>query len=148
LDTLEDSLEDNLEAILRTSWMLRDVLRGLSSRVPSGGGVCPPGCPTKMSSILSYHRGVSPECVLQGVLSGLSSWGSSLGSPLGFFLLGVFRSCPPGCHLLRSPVMSSRVCFGGVLQGCLPGRPSGRTPSPFYLFIENFIHTERTGIDT
>jgi hypothetical protein len=33
------------------------------------------------------------------------------------------------------------VSSKGVLQGCPPGCPPGRSPSPFYLFIENLIHS-------
>jgi hypothetical protein len=39
--------------------------------------------------------------------------------------------------------VSSKVFSEDVLRWCPPRCPPGRTPSPFYLFIENFIHSSK-----
>jgi hypothetical protein len=85
------------------------------------------------------------QVVLQGVLQGcpprgppevfskVSSWG----------VLGMSSKDSSKCRPARCPRgVSFGLSSGGVLQGCSPRCPPGRTPSTFYLFIENFFTPE------
>jgi hypothetical protein len=61
-------------------------------------------------------------------------------------LQGILEECPPRCppkgHSRCPPGCPPKLSSEGILQSVLRWCPPGRAPSLYYLFIENFIHSD------